>query len=199
VRQTKKPKPAVEVVILAGGASSRMGRDKARVRIAGWTLLRHVRAAAQATGWPVRVVRHDAVRKCGPLGGVLTALLQRGTRNAERGTSGVLVFLSCDMPFVSAAMIRRIADAISGRRPVAFFEDADDRVGFPFALRRSALTLVEQQVAQDLFSLQAFARVARARRLRIPSRAAWRWFNVNTPADLAQARRMALLHRSRRR
>ena len=91
----------VEVFILAGGLSARMGRDKARLRLRGRTLLAWVRAAARATGWPVRVIRRDLVPRCGPLGGVWTAL---GRSRAER-----LVFLSCDMPFVTPELIRAVA------------------------------------------------------------------------------------------
>jgi NDP-sugar pyrophosphorylase family protein len=46
-------------------------------------------------------------------------------------------------------------------------------------------------MAQGGFSLQEFARTANAGQLRIPPREAWRWFNVNTPTDLEQARGIA--------
>jgi molybdopterin-guanine dinucleotide biosynthesis protein A len=108
------------------------------------------------------------------------------------------VFLSCDMPFVSAPMIRRIARAVTSRRRAAFFADDDGRAGFPCAVRHEVLSILQQQVARGSYSLQEFARAAGARRLPISVRGAWRWFNVNTPADLAQARRIALSHRSRR-
>jgi molybdopterin-guanine dinucleotide biosynthesis protein A len=187
----KRRAPSFAVVILAGGASSRLGRDKARVRVGGRTLLQHVRAAARAAGGPVRVLRRDAVPQCGPLGGVLTALLKRGTRGVERERSRVLVFLSCDMPFVNAEMIRRVAAATSSHRWAAFFADADRRAGFPFAVRAEALPVVRRQIAHGRFSVQDFARAVNARRLRIPPRTAWRWFNVNTPDDVMQARRIA--------
>ena len=61
-------------------------------------LAAHVRAAARASGLPVRVIRRDCVERCGPLGGVLTALMS--TRREA------VVFLSCDMPFFTARTIR---------------------------------------------------------------------------------------------
>jgi molybdopterin-guanine dinucleotide biosynthesis protein A len=214
VRRTRKPKPnhAIEVVILAGGASSRMGRDKARTRVGGRTLLQHVRAAARATGWPVRVLRHDAVPKCGPLGGVLTALRdvslfsgRSRRKEADSGSAfkmslltsapahltGVLVFLSCDMPFVSEAMVRRVAMVVTLRRIASFFVDKQGRAGFPFALHVTALAAVQRQINHGRLSLQELAYALGARRLPIQQRESWRWFNVNTPADLAQARRIA--------
>jgi len=170
----------VEIVILAGGQSARMGRDKARLKLGRRTLLGHARAAARETGWPVRVLRRDAVPRCGPLGGIVTAL--------QRSRHDAVVFLSCDLPFVSAAAIRRVGRAVSARRLAAFFEDDPGVVGFPFALRREALPVVRAQIERRRFSLQKLAAALGARRLRVPARQAWRWFNVNTPADLAEAR-----------
>ena len=88
--------PLVSVSILAGGLSSRLGRDKARVRLGRRTLLAHVRRAAKELGLPVRVIRRDLVPRCGPLGGVFTAL-KTSRADAE-------LFLACDMPFVSASL-----------------------------------------------------------------------------------------------
>src|SRR5262245_53027899 len=66
--------PRFGAAILAGGRSSRMGRDKSRLRVGRRTMLTHAKQAAQALGLPVRVIRRDIVPRCGPLGGVLTAL-----------------------------------------------------------------------------------------------------------------------------
>ena len=176
----------VEVFILAGGLSARMGRDKARLRLRGRTLLAWVRAAARATGWPVRVIRRDLVPRCGPLGGVWTAL--RRSR-AER-----LVFLSCDMPFVTPELIR----AVGERKGRGVFVETGEGVGFPFALdRAAAVPVVEAAIAARSFSLQSLARSLRASEFK-PRRADRdRLQNLNTPEDYAQAaaRRGIVEHR----
>lgn len=166
---------AVEVILLAGGLGSRMGRDKARLRLGGRTLLAWVRAAARATGWPVRVIRRDLVPRCGPLGGVWTAF-QRS--RAER-----LVFLSCDMPFVTPALVR----AVGERKGRGVFTQTEEGAGFPFALDRACLPLVEQALAEQRFSLQALARRLRARKLTLPRRRQAELLNLNTPEDFARA------------
>src|SRR5213593_339204 len=97
----------VEICILAGGLSTRMGRDKARVRLGGRTLLGHVRANAMQSGLPVRVLRKDLIARCGPLGGIYSAL--RTTRRAA------VLFLACDMPFVSAALLRSLVQKFNGK------------------------------------------------------------------------------------
>ena len=168
-------RPAVEVIVLAGGLSSRMGGDKARLQLGARTLLAWMRAAAKTTCWRVRVIRRDLVPRCGPLGGVWTAF--RRSR-AER-----LVFLSCDMPFVTPDLIRRIAE----RKGRGVFAHTEEGAGFPFALDRACLPLLEQALAEKQFSLQALARHVRARELRLPSSRLGELQNLNTTEDFARA------------
>ncbi len=172
----RSPLPApLEVIILAGGLSSRMGRDKARLRWRGRTLFAWVRVAARATGWPVRVIRHDLVPRCGPLGGVWTAF--------QRGRARRLVFLSCDMPFVTPELIRAVAE----RKGRGVFTVTADGAGFPFALDRDAFPNIEQALAEKRLSLQSLATRLRARRLRLPAARRAELRNLNTPEDLADA------------
>ena len=170
----------IAISILAGGQSLRMGRDKTRLRLGGRSLLGHVRAAANATGWPVRVIRHDAVPRCGPLGGICTAL------QSSRG--GVELFLACDMPFVSPALLTKLADHL-GPKCNAMFAAAEGRVGFPFLLRTAVLPVVEKQIRNQQFSLQRLAEVLGAGVFRVPKDRTPELRNINTPAEWQEARR----------
>src|SRR5678815_5236223 len=85
---------AIGVCILAGGLSSRMGKDKARLRLSGRSLLGHARRVAAEAGLACRVVVKDAVSRCGPLGGICTCL---ASSRAEAE-----IFLACDMPFITS-------------------------------------------------------------------------------------------------
>ncbi len=165
--------------ILAGGRSSRMGRDKSRLVVGRRTMLAHAKQAAKALGLPVRVIRRDIVPRCGPLGGVLTALR---TSRAE----GEL-FLACDMPFVSAALLRKLLRKLSGPCQAAFTLN-DGVAGFPFALRVECAPIVEAQIAAKEFSLQALARTLRASLVSPPRSGREQTLNVNTKAELAAAR-----------
>jgi molybdopterin-guanine dinucleotide biosynthesis protein A len=167
------PPLAVEICILAGGLSSRMGRDKARLRLGGQSLLSRVRSMAAQTPWPVRVIRRDLVPRCGPLGGVYTAL--KTTR------SDAVLFLACDMPFITGELIAKLVRWNRGGR-LAIFTVSGSRPGFPFLVRRSSLPQVEEQIAAGQFSLNALAAKCRAKMMRAPGDAR-RLFNVNTPED----------------
>ena len=177
VRRPKKSPPArapIAISILAGGLSTRMGRDKAKLRLGRRTMLGQVRAVAGELGWPVRVIRQDLVSRCGPLGGIYTAL-KTSRADAE-------LFLACDMPFVSLTMLSEIAAKLSPTR-LAAFAVVDGTAGFPFVIRREALPVVEQQMAQGNFSLQKLAAALNARRVRIPKLRQWEVKNINTPED----------------
>lgn len=104
-------------VVLAGGDSARMGRDKALVRLpSGATLLENavdsLRKAGAGRIWVSRAHQDPAddgcAAKClpdllsrrGPAGGMLTALAEL---SAEP-----LVFLPCDMPRIPVAWLRRL-------------------------------------------------------------------------------------------
>ena len=167
------------VSILAGGMSSRMGRDKSRLRLGRRSLLGHVLATARELGCKVRVIHRDLVPRCGPLSGIFTALK---TSRAEAE-----LFLACDMPFVSATLMRKIIRSL-GARGRAVFIVADAAPGFPFALRTSALPVVEGQIRRGQFSLHSLAKTLKAKPIPVPRGSAKELSNINTPLDWQAAR-----------
>ena len=110
--------PEVAAIVLAGGRSTRLGRDKASELLLGRTLLQHVidRVSAlvdeivvvSAPGQPLPPVStlrpmrvaEDLYPGCGPLGGIFTGL--RAT-DAER-----CLAVACDMPLLSDALLREL-------------------------------------------------------------------------------------------
>jgi molybdopterin-guanine dinucleotide biosynthesis protein A len=101
--------------VLAGGASSRMGRDKALLAYSDSTLVEYVaQAVRQAVGSVALIgdpdryaamghpVYRDEVPGCGPLGGVYTAV------RVSRADWNMVV--ACDMPGISAAALGGLLD-----------------------------------------------------------------------------------------
>lgn len=169
--------PSLEIFILAGGLSTRMGHDKARLKLRGKTMLAHIRTKAlQALPEShVRVLRKDVVPRCGPLGGILTAL--------QRTRAEHVLFLACDMPLVSGKLLQRLAHETHS---LAAFSAQHGRVGFPCIVSVEALPLVRAQIDSGEWSLQELARRLRARRVAVNARS-HELFNVNSPEDLAHA------------
>lgn len=97
-------------VVLAGGQSSRMGRDKAQLPWRGQTLLAHACATLQAAGasrvlvsgdYPGFDCVADGAPGLGPLGGVASVV--------AAVPDGVLVLIPVDMPLLSPALLRQLA------------------------------------------------------------------------------------------
>lgn len=107
------------VAILIGGDSSRMGSDKATYEVDGSPMAVRVAQAAQSAGASeillvggtqarakklIGTWKKDAFPGEGPLGGVITAL--------KAATHDSVVVLSCDMPFITDAVISSLVKGL---------------------------------------------------------------------------------------
>jgi molybdopterin-guanine dinucleotide biosynthesis protein A len=174
------PRTSIEICILAGGLSTRMGRDKAKLRLGNRSLLGHIHTIAKSLRLPVRVIRRDAVPRCGPLGGVVTAM--------RRSKGDAILFLACDMPFVSADLMHELLSQAQDHRR-AFFAKGERTVGFPFVLPRTTLAVVEEQIARGKFSIRSLALALKSRTFKVGRRFGGQLRNINTPADWQTAQR----------
>jgi len=165
-------------VILAGGKSSRLGSDKSRIRLGRRTLLGHTKAALQSAGFKPKVLDTDRQPGLGPVGGIDTAL--RSARHSR------LLFVGCDMPFVSGELIEFFFHAATSGEG-AMFTQHERGVGFPFMLLREEMPVVEKQIAKGELSLQRLAKRLKARSWQPPANRVEELFNINTAADLAEA------------
>jgi molybdenum cofactor guanylyltransferase len=107
---------SVAGAVLVGGASRRMGRPKATIEVDGSPMVVRVAVALGAggcspvvlvggatlpddVGYPIVADRWPGE---GPLGGVITALIEAG---------GDVIVAACDLPDLDAATVRSILDA----------------------------------------------------------------------------------------
>lgn len=157
-----------------------MGRQKSLIKLGPKTLLEHVRSTARLLGVPIRILQHDLIPGCGPLGGVLTALK---TTSFER-----VLFLACDMPFVSSRLLRSLIQ-ISRSSPGVFVGTRHE-CGFPFILRNDLLEQVEQAMNATRFSLNDFALSTGAKLLYCERRFQFELSNLNSPDDVKFVRKL---------
>jgi len=173
--------------VLAGGGSTRMGRDKALLPYRGTTLLEHIasivrQAAGTATiiGDPDRYrnvgfpVCPDQILHCGPMGGIYTAL--------SVTASDWNLVVACDMPMLSAPVLRRLIDH-SFQSPSNCIVGTGPG-GEPHPLcavyHRRCLPLLEQAVRDKRFRMKGLLSELDAEHVALdPSALA----NVNTPGE----------------
>jgi molybdenum cofactor guanylyltransferase len=110
VSRDADPRPVISGAVLAGGASKRMGRDKALIEVDGRPLALYVAdrllgcsddvfvVAKRELGFPVVI---DDLDLQTPLAGIMTAL-----RSAKHE---VVFICACDMPLVSADLVVDLA------------------------------------------------------------------------------------------
>ena len=137
----------IGAIVLAGGRSSRFGRDKLAERIDGRPLLDHAIAAVQAVATDVVVVAapdmnpdvsegvrlvRDPVAFEGPLAGLAAGLAALDPM-VER-----VVVVAGDMPSLVPAVLRRLLDTVASAPDAAILGHDGDAVPLPMALRRGA-------------------------------------------------------------
>ncbi len=108
-------RPWVGGILLTGGASSRMGHDKALLRIAGEPSARRIAAMLSRVAHPVvevgpAVSGLASVREEPPLGGPLVAVACGGRALRALGHSGPALVLACDLPFLTERLLSFLAE-----------------------------------------------------------------------------------------
>jgi len=201
--------------VLAGGASSRMGTDKSLALLAGKPLIEHSLAILHKAGLvpaiagarssleSIAPVVPDPAPDLGPLGGVCAALASTSARWA--------VFLSVDLPLIPASLIAHLlrharitGAAVTLASASGFpqtFPAVIDRASLPglsaeLGAGRTGCFSAFQSASAGLKSPPAILPVeflAQAGQAAHPAGLpAALWFlNVNTPADLERAGRLA--------
>lgn len=192
-------RPPRSAVVLAGGASTRMGRDKASLRLGTRTLLgtvlerlapfaaERIVVARPGQALPplpdgVRTV-HDRAPGEGPLAGLVEGL--RGARH------DVVLVSACDTPLLVAAVLELLLARL-GPAPAAALEAGGVLQPLACVLRRALLPTAEHLLAQGrrrpldlLLEVQA-VQVPEAD-LRAHDPLLRHLANINTPQDLAAA------------
>ena len=176
-KKTKTRRSPLAVFILAGGQSTRMGRDKARLPLGNRSFLQVITETARVLSAPVEVIFDDDVPQCGPIGGIATAF--------ARFRFDAALFLSCDMPLVSAELLKKLVANFQNDQQ-AIFTTTIEGAGFPLIVPLSARKAVQAQIAKRQFSVQNLAETLDAKPFTYTSDPS-ALLNVNTPADYRRA------------
>lgn len=169
-------------IVLAGGLSSRMGRDKALLAWQGRPLLAHMRDLLRAAGAePVRISGDyprfgglpDRGPRCGPLGGLDTAVASLA--------DGPAWVVPVDMPRLDVELLHRLRDAPPAPCVIFTGQPLPMRLNIDGACRKLLAHMVGD--ADGPRSLQALQHRLGTEVLPIDARTAARLVNCNTPED----------------
>jgi len=146
-------------IILAGGQSRRMSRDKASLPVNGQTLLEQVIrqlashfkeiiiSISKGQYYELNNVRQveDRYENAGPLAGLLTGL--------QASSSDISLVVPCDQPEVDLGIVRDMLQAL-GRQDLVYLR-LDGQIPHPlFALyRRSLLPVIERLIKERKLSV----------------------------------------------
>jgi molybdenum cofactor guanylyltransferase len=207
----EKSEAGVAGYVLAGGGSTRFGRDKALVEVGGMPMIARMIELLQSTTKQVKIVAmpgkyaafaseivEDRWPGEGPLGGVITAL-DDAAQSTARPEWNLIV--SCDMPFLRQDWLRFLANraaksnaqvifphSVSGPEPLcACWQTgaaAKLRSGFERGVRKvtEGIALLRAEVLDE----------ADWKRFDSAGRLFW---NMNTAADYEEARRILAAER----
>ena len=199
---------SVTAVILAGGMSRRLGRNKALEPFGNETLIRRVIGRVGGFSDAVLVVANDDARvieldlpdgtdgveavvdmfpDMGPLGGIATGLSAVRTEWAT--------FCACDMPFVSPALFRLLLSLRDGHDAVVPVIGGRPEP-MHAAYSRACLGAVKDKIAARRLRASSFfddvrVRLVSEQEIRAVDAELRSFFNVNTQADLDKALEMA--------
>ncbi len=202
--------PATIGVVLAGGRARRMGGgDKAGIRIGGLTILERVIAclapqcsrlilnangdAARFSATGLAVVADSVPDHPGPLAGILAGLDWTASHAPEIAW---VVSVPSDCPFLPRDLVERLHRARNeAGAPLACARSGERRhpviALWPSALREDLRHAVVSEGVRKVEQWTAHYGVAIAE---WPAAPIDPFFNVNTPAEAAEAARMAAQH-----
>jgi molybdopterin-guanine dinucleotide biosynthesis protein A len=192
--------------VLAGGASSRFGRDKGLVELAGKTALQRACDLVAQVAGSVQVValaeRYPDLRALiavdrwpgeGPLGGIITAL--RATESDKNGAAWNLI-VSCDMPFLTPEWLEYVCtSALASDAELVVPRSEHGLEPLCACWRTSAADSLQRTFEEGVRKVtEAMKRL----RMEILDEAHWKRFdsagrlfwNMNTPQDYQEALQM---------
>lgn len=187
----KNQKRTISIFILAGGKSSRMGRDKGLIPLKGRPMISYLIETIEGLDLPIFIISNepgyksfgypvfpDLVKDKGPLGGILSALSHTEVDHC--------LVLSCDSPFTSQDVIKElISEAVLDQ--ITLGQLGGKLLPFPGVYPGSLKEKVRQNLEANHLKLQSFVLenphhlIAWEERCQNPEK---QFANLNTPEDI---------------
>ncbi|HBZ11978.1 MAG TPA: molybdenum cofactor guanylyltransferase [Bacillus bacterium] len=189
----------MNTIILAGGKSSRMGQNKALIKIGGRRVIDRIAAELEPVSNKMIVIANDpaqyehmnafiiedepAFKGQGPLVGIYTGLKEAGC--------GPCLVVACDMPFVSARIGRELVSILKRNKVDAVVPIHEDRMHPLFAVYDARVAeTVKKTLMAGKRSVKSFLDRIDVEYFTIKEKRDAVW-NMNTMEEYIQAAKMA--------
>jgi len=202
-----KSERGIGAYVLAGGGSTRFGRDKALVEFAGKPMLARMIELMRSLEPDVKIVAapgkyaefgaevvEDRWPGEGPLGGIITALIRTEKNDAANEWNFIV---SCDMPFLTTDWMNHLRErAAKSAAQVVLAHSANGPEPLCAVWRTDARAAIQEQFEKGVRKVtEAIGNV----KSEVLDEADWKRFdsagrlfwNMNTSADYREARRIA--------
>lgn len=182
-------------IILAGGKSSRFGSNKALSRIEGERLIERLRKTVGSVTDRMMLItntpeqygflnlesRKDLVPRCGPIGGIYTAL--------RTAVTPLCLCVACDMPFIRPDFLEYMVRRSRGYDAVVPVRGGREEP-LCAVYRKSCVPAIEDRIGARRYKITGFFDEVRVLRV-VPEDAGFHdedmFFNINNVADYDEA------------
>jgi molybdenum cofactor guanylyltransferase len=188
------PTKDISAYVLAGGKSSRMGRDKGLMEIEGKYMVTFILDLLAELGIETKLIAHqkgykelghrvipDLIPEQGPMGGLHTAL--------EDNKKAYILLLSCDMPFLPKEAVQKLLGTVRDQEIVA--AEINGRMNPLCAIYKGELKeKVKVNLASGKLRMQEFIKECQHEIVgmdELVDQAPKRFLNINTPEDLEKS------------
>jgi len=198
----KISKEDITGIILAGGKSSRMGKDKGLCDFRGKELVSYAietlrplcgNLMISANYYPEKYAAYnlpviaDDIKNIGPMGGILTCLKRSQTQHN--------LVLSCDTPFVTQALFQQLIDAVQKDQVVAPAHHTFLVEPLSAYYNTNVIGDMEQAVNEGNYKMLDFIKTVRFKTIQVeqqPYFTEYLFLNLNSPGDLDKAQHIDL-------
>lgn len=176
-------------IVLAGGKSTRMGKDKALLDLDGKPFITHILDTVQRCTENVFVVSNnreldnlgitrfpDSVAGVGPVGGIYTGLLHSKTE--------FNLIVACDTPFLNQDTIHCLIEGFDEEHDTFIVRCEGIQMPLIGIYRKSTLPFFERAINEKKLGLQKLLLKLKTKVIELPKSHAKSVMNINTPSDL---------------
>ncbi len=176
-------------IILAGGKSSRMGSDKAFLKLAGKELIDFsleilektcdeiIISSNKTVDKKIRVI-HDEIKGIGPAGGIYSCLKQ--------SSYDLNIVLSCDMPLIREQTIKKLIGEINDKLVTVPTLDGKNLEPLCAIYHKESLPYFEKKIGKGMYKMQEIIGGIPSNIIDLSS-IRDQFLNINNPNDFQKA------------